>query len=133
MTKRLYRSRSDRKIAGICGGIAEYFAVDSTLVRLLAVFSIFLSGAGIIIYLISWLVIPLKNEELKPKEKEEIRSKEGNREDKDSHILGGLFLIFLGMLFLVGEFLPWFHLGKLWPLILIFLGVVLLFKDKRQR
>lgn len=39
--KKLYRSRKDRKIAGVCGGIAEYFNIDSTLVRLLAVITIF--------------------------------------------------------------------------------------------
>ena len=56
--KKLYRSRKDRKIAGVCGGIAEYFNIDSTLVRLLAVITIFFGGGGIIAYIIGWIIIP---------------------------------------------------------------------------
>jgi phage shock protein C len=57
--KRLYRSLQDSKIAGVCGGIAEYFNVDSTIIRLLAVLTIFFGGGGIIAYLVAWLIIPL--------------------------------------------------------------------------
>jgi len=58
--KKLYRSRKDSKIAGVCGGIAEYFNVDSTIIRLLAVLTIFFGGGGIIAYIIAWLIIPLE-------------------------------------------------------------------------
>lgn len=56
--RRLVRSRDDRMIAGVCGGIAEYLGVDPTVVRLLAVASIFLPGPQFIAYLVAWLVIP---------------------------------------------------------------------------
>ena len=56
--KRLYRMREGRVVAGVCTGIAAYFGIDPTLVRLaFAVFTIF-GGAGILIYLIAWIVIP---------------------------------------------------------------------------
>ena len=58
--KKLYRSRKDSKIAGVCGGIAEYFNIDSTIIRLLAVITIFFGGSGVISYLIAWLIIPLE-------------------------------------------------------------------------
>ena len=58
MPKKLYRSNTDKILAGVCGGIAEYLAVDSTVVRLLAVLSVFTS-VGIIAYIIAALVIPL--------------------------------------------------------------------------
>ncbi len=58
--KKLYRSRKDSKIAGVCGGIAEYFNIDANIIRLLAVLSIFFGGGGIIAYLIAWLIIPLE-------------------------------------------------------------------------
>jgi phage shock protein C len=58
--KKLYRSRKDSKIAGVCGGIAEYFNVDPTIIRLLAVLTIFFGGGGIIAYIIAWIIIPLK-------------------------------------------------------------------------
>ena len=57
--KKLYRSETDRKIAGVCGGIAEYFGIDSTIVRLLWVFVSLWFGAGLIAYLIAALVIPM--------------------------------------------------------------------------
>ncbi|MGE5590056.1 MAG: PspC domain-containing protein [Bacillota bacterium] len=57
MQKRLYRSRSERVIAGVCGGLAQYFAVDPTLVRIIWVL-LALSGTGILLYLIALLVIP---------------------------------------------------------------------------
>ena len=58
MAKKLYRSKKNRKIWGICGGLAEYFDVDPTLVRVLAVVSIFISGFGLIAYIVMRLVVP---------------------------------------------------------------------------
>lgn len=58
MPKKLYRSNTDKILAGVCGGIAEYLAVDPTVVRLLAVLSVFTS-VGIIAYIVAALVIPL--------------------------------------------------------------------------
>lgn len=57
--KKLYRSETDRRIAGVCGGIAEYFGIDSTIVRLIWVFVALWFGAGLIAYLIAALVIPM--------------------------------------------------------------------------
>ena len=58
MEKRLYRSRNDRKLAGVCGGIAEYYGWDPTLVRVAWIVLTLLGGSGILIYLIMWLVMP---------------------------------------------------------------------------
>lgn len=59
MTKRLYRSTSNRKIAGVCGGLAEYFNIDPVIVRLIAVV-LLLPGAapGLLPYIIMWIVVP---------------------------------------------------------------------------
>jgi len=56
--KKLYRSNEDRWLAGVCGGIAEYFDVDSTLIRVLFILFSFVVGGGLIIYIILWLVMP---------------------------------------------------------------------------
>ena len=56
--KQLYKSNTDRKIAGVCGGIAEYFNIDPTLVRLLWVLFILLGGSGVLAYIICAFVIP---------------------------------------------------------------------------
>lgn len=61
MEKKLYRSREDRKIAGVCGGIAEYFDIDSTLVRLGWVLFMFAGGSGILAYFIAWIIMPERN------------------------------------------------------------------------
>ena len=56
--KRLYKSATDKKIAGVCGGIVEYFNVDSTLIRLAWVLFCALGGSGLLAYIIAALVIP---------------------------------------------------------------------------
>ena len=56
--KKLYKSSTDKKLAGVCGGIAEYFNIDSTLVRLGWVLFSLLGGSGILAYIICALVIP---------------------------------------------------------------------------
>jgi phage shock protein C len=59
--RRLYRSRDDRMIAGVCGGLAKYFGVDPTVIRLIAVLTIIFGGAGILAYIILALVVPLES------------------------------------------------------------------------
>jgi len=56
--RKLYRSRSDRAIAGICGGLAEFFHVDTTVLRLITLFLILFGGLSIWAYIILWIVIP---------------------------------------------------------------------------
>jgi phage shock protein PspC (stress-responsive transcriptional regulator) len=63
--KKLYLSNDDRKIAGVCGGLGEYYEKDSTLIRILfLLLAFFAFGSGIIIYLAMWLIIPKKPEGL---------------------------------------------------------------------
>lgn len=57
--KRLTRSSTDKKIAGVCGGLAEYFDLDPTLVRVLWLLLIFFAGTGVLAYLILWIALPL--------------------------------------------------------------------------
>jgi len=65
--KRLYRSDSEKLIGGVCGGIAEYFGLDPTLVRLgYIVLSIFTVFSGVLAYLIMWIVIPSSKKRLNP-------------------------------------------------------------------
>lgn len=58
MAKKLYRSKKDRWIAGVCGGLAEYFDVDSTVIRLAWIVFILLGGSGILAYIIAAIIIP---------------------------------------------------------------------------
>jgi len=60
MEKRLQRSRTEKMIGGVCGGIAEYFSVDPTIVRILWVIITLLGGAGLLLYIILWVIMPLQ-------------------------------------------------------------------------
>lgn len=61
--KRIYRTREGRIVAGVCSGLARYFGIDATLVRLaFGVLTIF-GGMGVLAYLIAWLIVPEEGEE----------------------------------------------------------------------
>ena len=61
MKKKLYKSQEDKKICGVCGGIAEYFDLDSTIIRLAWVLLTVFGGSGLLLYIIAALVMPSKN------------------------------------------------------------------------
>ena len=62
MKKRLYKIEDGKKLCGVCGGIAEYFDIDPTLVRLLWVFLILCVGTGILAYFVAAIIMPSKSE-----------------------------------------------------------------------
>lgn len=128
----LYRSETDRYLAGICGGIAEYFGLDSTLVRVLFITIILLGGSGLVVYFILWLVIPTKSENINNTKEmsmktssDKTNSTELNKKNKS---LGGLFLIGIGLLMLLDNFGigRYLMLEKTWPSIFIVLGLIIL-------
>ncbi len=150
MTKKLYRSQKDQIIGGVCGGIAEYFAVDPTLVRLAFVLLAFVEGAGIIGYIIAWIIIPERpkddhqgQEEVydvdfdEEDEEGEFKSKEASSEgekkskEQRKNILG-LILIALGVFFIVDNWIPGFYWRRFWPIILIVLGSILIYREAKK-
>jgi len=60
MAKRIYRSETDKKIAGVCGGFAEYFDLDPTIIRVIWLLFLLIGGTGLLAYIICWIVIPSK-------------------------------------------------------------------------
>jgi phage shock protein PspC (stress-responsive transcriptional regulator) len=63
--RKLHRSVDDRMIGGVCGGVGKFFGIDSTVIRLLFVLSIFLGGGGIFVYIVALFIVPLEEEEPK--------------------------------------------------------------------
>ncbi|MEK6206658.1 MAG: PspC domain-containing protein [Chloroflexota bacterium] len=61
-TLRLYRSTSDRAIAGVCGGLAQYFEVDPALVRILFLVFALAGGASVLLYVVLWIAVPVDND-----------------------------------------------------------------------
>jgi len=119
MEKKLYRSKKNRMIAGVCGGLGEYFNIDPTIMRLAAVALIFASGAGLIAYIIGWIIIPERKEE-------ETGAEVPVSSESTAKLLPGLILIVVGVIFLINNLFSWFHFSLLWPLILIALGIFIL-------
>jgi phage shock protein C len=56
--RRLYRSRTNRQVAGVCGGLAQFFNMDATLFRVLFVVLAVLGGSGIVLYVAMWIIVP---------------------------------------------------------------------------
>lgn len=143
-------------IGGVCGGIAEYFDVDSTLVRLLTVLIVLLGGAGVIAYIIGWIIIPKnpeqdsdKNFEKREKLKEKIKKGAENvikevkehfeseepyhKSERNRRILGGIIVIVIGIIFLLNSLFPWVAWGSLWPVILIVIGITIMIQAFKKK
>jgi phage shock protein C len=60
-SRRLTRSRTDRVIAGVCGGFAAYSGIDATIVRLVMVLLAVLGGSGVLLYLLAWVIVPAED------------------------------------------------------------------------
>lgn len=155
-TNRLHKSSKNKVLFGVAGGLAEYFAVDPTLVRLVFVLLTFASGAGIIIYLVLAVIMPpeqtsatqpadviKENLQSIPSEAAEAGRRIGEafsgatparQDDQQAQETSrrrntlGIILIAIGALALLINFgaLWWFSWGVFWPLALILIGVIIL-------
>ena len=154
MKNKLYRSKKDCVIGGVCGGIAEYFDIDPTLVRLLAILIFFFGGSGLIAYIIGWIIIPQNpngNTEDNSENKGEIKGKikkgtdkankkaeenlpEGGskgKSEKNRNIILGVIFIIAGFVFMVSTFFPWITWiawSTFWPVIIIVVGLVIMIR-----
>jgi len=156
-TRRLYRSRSDKKIAGVCGGLAEYFDIDPALVRVAAVVLFLMNGIGLIAYLIAWAAIPWRSSDA-PAQASAPGGAAGDPgisatgagshqndlfpalRGRNVDLLAGGFFITAGLLFLLLNLgiLDWelFHFWRwrvAWPLMLIGLGLYVVMSSLRSQ
>jgi len=155
MAKKLYRSTTDKMLGGVAGGLAEYFDIDATLVRVLFIVVVFLGGGGIIAYIILWIVVPQKPYELpkspftqSPPEGENRSENFSNENKSDSfsvengsvagsithtsskQLWVAIILIVIGGLLLLDNIFPTFSFHHFWPVLLIAIGIGLLLKSK---
>lgn len=128
--KRLYKSGSDKMLGGVCGGIAEYFQVDSTLVRLAFIFLLFLGGAGVLLYLVGLVIMPGKPAPADGGTAPQAKKADGVK------VWGIALIAFGGVLFLSNVGFPfwhdWWHVpwGVALPLVLIASGAWVLLGRK---
>ena len=137
---RLTRSNSDKVIAGVCGGLAAYLDIDSTLVRLAFAILLFASGIGLPIYVILWIIMPEADSQSQS-DAEVIQKNLGEMGDtvysgvsrigKPATV--GILLILLGAYFLLNQlgWLNWISGAVFWPLVIIGIGVFLLIRRSR--
>ena len=139
MRERLYRSRDDRMLFGVAGGMARYFNVDSAIVRLVWVLLFLAAGAGILLYIVAAIVIP--EEPVGSAADSAAAAAVGGapsvagRPPGQAHVIGrdngggaillGVVLVVVGGWFLLQRFLPQFDAALVWPAILVIVGLVL--------
>ncbi len=144
--KRLYRSRSQRIIGGVCGGLAEYFQIDVVIVRLIFVLLLFANIPAVIGYIIAWIIIPerkyaRRQTPLADADDAKVEVEEAPAPSGGSGLLLGYVLVALGVLLLWNTWLPqavrWMGLGTVriiaiswWPVVLIVLGLAFLLSGR---
>ena len=151
--RKLYRSQSDRVIAGVCGGLADYFALDPTLVRLIFVILLLVHGFGLLLYIVSWIVIPDEplirvtgSANSSTSHKSHTRASEAHSDSETvaarapiigdserSHTIGGVMLIVIGALLLANNLFGPSLRDALVPLVVILIGIVLMFSSHRRK
>lgn len=159
MYKKLYRSNTDKMIGGVSGGIAEYFEIDPTIVRILFVLAVFFGGGGLIAYIILWIIVPEKpyvfpgmqqphqeNQNNSTQSSQSTENKEQSsgssndpfnyaafqqKQKSNTGSVAGIVLVVIGALFLLNNFIPRFNFGDFWPFILIAVGIALLLNAKK--
>jgi phage shock protein C len=149
--QKLYRSETNRMIAGVCGGLAKYFNVDATLVRLVFLLLFFLGGSGFLLYFILWIIVPQESRTTGTAQDvvqanaqdmaqtarsfgESMGASGGDVAQsaaRNGPLIFAVLLIFLGVWFLLQNLLH-IDLGQLWPIILIIIGLALLIPAMRK-
>lgn len=147
MRSKLVRSRSDRVIAGVCGGLGHYLGIDPIIIRIFFILLVLGQGAGVLVYIICWLAIPDESRATDSSMGENIHEGASEIAERARELGGdmrhvasdpnpqvrvwlGVGLVLAGGLFLLNNlnltWLAWFNLSVLWPVLLILGGVVLL-------
>ena len=135
-TKRLYLSR-DKVIGGVAGGVANYLGIDPTLVRLIWAFAAF-TGAGAIVYIVAMIIIPERPRDITSDEIVVEETLDGEEKDSydgieqslptESNRNLGVILLIVGIFFLLRNMMPWIPWGLAWPVGVILIGIVYIFR-----
>lgn len=138
MAKKLYRSRNQKIVAGVCGGIAEYFDLDPIFVRIFFVFAAFGWGGGFLLYIVLWFVMPFRTIEQVGVSPEgfpigreiidnQVETSEVLPDNSNKRTILGIILILVGSLMFIENFIPDFDFSDWWPIIFILVGAYLVF------
>lgn len=132
MEKRLIRPIKGRVFLGVCAGLGNYFNVDPILIRIIFIILTVWGGIGVLLYLVGIFLIPEEKKAFEDINQASIETKAEEKKQKTANNSGqgeiffGLFILILGIYFLVQIFIPQFTLSRLWPISLIVIGVLIL-------
>lgn len=142
--KKLYRSRENKVLAGVCGGIGEYFEIDPVIVRLIWIVLTMIWGFGFFLYIIAIFLIPLEPKEIKIQDvgttTQESKKDYRHLEDSDRNIvitLLALFFIVLGIMVVVGIVVPSTYVFRniikgILGVTMIIIGIYLVFRSRKD-
>jgi phage shock protein C len=160
MEKRLYRDELNKKLAGVCAGLAEYLNMDVSVVRAIFLIGFFLKGATLIPYIVLWIVLPKKPYHLNnphvdytvPPMSEPFNPFRAGtppfntdvppfavkpQRNSNAGLIAGIALVLFGSFFLLEQLdiIPFLSFHQVWPIILIVAGVMIIFtgKDKTPK
>ena len=122
MAKKLFRSTADKMIGGVCGGLAQYLEIDSTVVRILsAIIILFTHGVGLAAYIVAWILVP----------EDSGYAGGSSRVDPEQRrkLIGGL-LIGVGVVVFLGQMFAWFDFKIVMAIVLVAAGVYIIVREK---
>ncbi len=158
MDKRIYRSRDNQMICGVCSGIAKYFNIDPTIVRILFLITLFTWGSGVLIYIICSIVIPVEPIEYAHNTYDSnthdnntyydsnsydnnttynsntydhnTPEKRNNLSNSNGRTILGIILVIIGGISILEKIFDWFSFDLVWPIAIIGVGFLILTKDR---
>jgi len=128
-TNNLYRSKSSRVVAGVCGGLGRHFKMDPVIWRVIFIVLALAGLSGLLIYIILWIALPDENDYIIMNDSHQEQNHIFNGENAETNgaLWGGIILILLGAMFLIDKFIPSIRFGDIWPILLIIGGIVLVY------
>ena len=150
--RKLRRNPMNRVIGGVCSGLADFLGVDVALMRIAFVIAFLFASFGFWLYIILWIVLP-ESQQTTDNGQQSFGQSQGQSqsqsqgqsqspqsesvsvsksESKVKSIFAGAFIILIGLLFLVNNFIPINWVWKLWPLILVAIGVVMIVTARKK-
>ena len=142
--RKLSRNTMNKVIGGVCSGLAEFFGLDVALVRIAFVISFMFASFGFWLYIILWIVLPegqqttdngqqtFGQSQSQSQSQSQHSEPVSKSESKVKSVLAGSFVILIGLLFLINNFIPINWVWKLWPLILVAIGVVMIVTSSKK-
>ena len=141
--KKLERNPMNKVVGGVCSGLADYFNLDVALVRVAFVIAALFASFGFWLYIILWIVLPENkldinfqtppnNETRQTYGDTQQSTEDDNRSKKSTTLFAGILVILIGLIFLINNFIPISWVWKLWPLILVAIGVVMIVNASKK-